>query len=280
MRRRWSTVLWLGIGIVCGAAGCSGEPVPPLVAINSQSDEWPKPTDSFDPTADAVEPQTVGLGRPAPVAQETVDVNQAPGMEVPTISDQVELPRDLSEVQGCNRRISETAREDSDATAWGHTRPDAERHPKGALIMAGGGLRYDNAEVWSRFVKLAADYARESGEPDGTRPRIAVFPTAALHPQQTAIESSPRSRDLGATATSSRSRSRTPLPMCGKQSAIPKLWSRLNRPTASSSQEASRLGSSTPYARPTVGKLPHWRRSGTSIAKAESSAAPVPARRQ
>lgn len=50
--------------------------------------------------------------------------------------------------------------------------------------MAGGGLRYDNDEVWSRFVQLAADFARESGEPVGTRPRIAVFPTASLQPQQ------------------------------------------------------------------------------------------------
>jgi cyanophycinase len=70
------------------------------------------------------------------------------------------------------------------STAWGQISPNAGPAPKGALLMAGGGLRYDNADVWSRFVKLAGDYARESGEPEATRPRIAVFPTAAFYPQQ------------------------------------------------------------------------------------------------
>jgi cyanophycinase len=98
--------------------------------------------------------------------------------------DQAELPGDRSEVPGCNQHISETVCGSTETAAGGHTGLDAERLPKGALIMAGGGLRYDNVEVWSRFVKLAADFARESGEPEETHPRIAVFPTAALHPQQ------------------------------------------------------------------------------------------------
>lgn len=64
------------------------------------------------------------------------------------------------------------------------SRPVPEGAPRGSLIMAGGGLRSDNADVWSRFVKLAEDYARDLHEPPGARPRIAVFPTAALYPQQ------------------------------------------------------------------------------------------------
>lgn len=55
--------------------------------------------------------------------------------------------------------------------------------PRGTLIIAGGALRFDNVDVWKRLVKLAAARARELGEPEGTRPRIAVFPTAAFWPQ-------------------------------------------------------------------------------------------------
>jgi cyanophycinase len=71
-----------------------------------------------------------------------------------------------------------------DTVVWGQTQAFSEPPPKGALVIAGGGLRYDNAEVWSRFVKLSGDYARNSGEADGTLPRIAVFPTAAYFPLQ------------------------------------------------------------------------------------------------
>jgi cyanophycinase len=69
------------------------------------------------------------------------------------------------------------------AAAWGQSHHDALPAPKGALVIAGGGLRYDNADVWSRFVSLAGDYAHETGAPDGMPPRIAVFPTAAFYPQ-------------------------------------------------------------------------------------------------
>jgi cyanophycinase len=88
-------------------------------------------------------------------------------------------------VQGVSQEhCSEIPCTNSGPTSLGSPRTDRDQAPKGALIMAGGGLRFDNADVWSKFVELAADYARESGEPDGTRPRIAVFPTAAFYPQQ------------------------------------------------------------------------------------------------
>ncbi|MSR60241.1 MAG: cyanophycinase [Planctomycetaceae bacterium] len=57
--------------------------------------------------------------------------------------------------------------------------------PKGALVISGGSLRYDNDEVWTRFVKLAADHAARSDEKPDTPPRIAVFATGALFPQRT-----------------------------------------------------------------------------------------------
>src|SRR5580704_3485341 len=45
----------------------------------------------------------------------------------------------------------------SGSVAWGQTPSAVDPPPKGALLIAGGGLRYDNAEVWSRFVKLAGE---------------------------------------------------------------------------------------------------------------------------
>jgi cyanophycinase len=84
----------------------------------------------------------------------------------------------------CGEQCSEIACGKTGSTVLGQSRPDCEPAPKGALIMAGGGLRFDNADVWSKFVELAANYARETGEPEGMRPRIAVFPTAAFYPQQ------------------------------------------------------------------------------------------------
>src|SRR5690349_14691360 len=43
---------------------------------------------------------------------------------------------------------------------------------KGSLVIAGGALRADNAQVWTRIVELAG----------GRGARIAVFPTAAGNP--------------------------------------------------------------------------------------------------
>jgi cyanophycinase len=45
---------------------------------------------------------------------------------------------------------------------------------KGSLVIIGGGLRADNAEVWRKIVALAG----------GKGARIAVFPTAALEPER------------------------------------------------------------------------------------------------
>jgi cyanophycinase len=52
--------------------------------------------------------------------------------------------------------------------------PDAPDRPRGALVIAGGALRADNAQVWQKIVELAG----------GPGARIAVFPTAAGNPQR------------------------------------------------------------------------------------------------
>src|SRR6478672_5598210 len=49
--------------------------------------------------------------------------------------------------------------------------PDA---PRGSLVIIGGGLRANNAEVWQKIVALAG----------GKGARIAVFPTAAGTPER------------------------------------------------------------------------------------------------
>ena len=48
--------------------------------------------------------------------------------------------------------------------------------PKGTLVIIGGALRGDNAEVWQRIVQLAG----------GQGARIAVFPSASATPEQAA----------------------------------------------------------------------------------------------
>jgi cyanophycinase len=50
----------------------------------------------------------------------------------------------------------------------------APDRPRGALVIAGGALRADNAQVWQKIVELAG----------GPGARIAVFPTAAGNPQR------------------------------------------------------------------------------------------------
>jgi len=49
-------------------------------------------------------------------------------------------------------------------------------HPLGSLVIIGGGLRGDNADVWGRIVKLAG----------GKGARIAVFPSASGNPERSA----------------------------------------------------------------------------------------------
>ena len=52
--------------------------------------------------------------------------------------------------------------------------PGAPDRPKGSLVIIGGGLRANNAEVWQKIVELAG----------GKGARIAVFPTAAGTPER------------------------------------------------------------------------------------------------
>jgi cyanophycinase len=49
---------------------------------------------------------------------------------------------------------------------------------KGALVIVGGGLRFNNDDVWNRIVELAP-------APEGQKPKIAVFPTASSNPVTT-----------------------------------------------------------------------------------------------
>ena len=58
------------------------------------------------------------------------------------------------------------------AGAWAAAPAD----PKGSLVIIGGGLRANNAEVWERIVALAG----------GKGARIAVLPTAAENPAKEA----------------------------------------------------------------------------------------------
>ena len=68
----------------------------------------------------------------------------------------------------------------------------ASSQPLGTLIMAGGGVRFDNEAIWSQIVRSAAEYARGKNGPMATaavgsaaidsRPRIAVLATASADP--------------------------------------------------------------------------------------------------
>jgi len=59
------------------------------------------------------------------------------------------------------------------ASAWAAA---ATENPKGSLVIIGGGLRVNNAEVWDKIVALAG----------GKGARIAVLPTAAENPAKEA----------------------------------------------------------------------------------------------
>src|SRR6202011_4789732 len=45
---------------------------------------------------------------------------------------------------------------------------------KGALVFAGGELRFNNVQVWTRFIQLAG----------GKRPAVVVVPAAAADPKK------------------------------------------------------------------------------------------------
>ena len=62
--------------------------------------------------------------------------------------------------------------------------------PKGSLVIIGGGLRGDNADVWQRIVALAG----------GPGARIAVLPSAAADPQRTGDRIVERLNGYGAAA--------------------------------------------------------------------------------
>lgn len=74
--------------------------------------------------------------------------------------------------------------------AAGAVHADEAAAPKGTLVIIGGGLRGDNAEVWQRIVQLAG----------GKGARIAVFPSASAYPEQAGLSIIKRLDQYGAKA--------------------------------------------------------------------------------
>lgn len=66
----------------------------------------------------------------------------------------------------------------------------ASEAPKGSLVIIGGGLRADNAQVWQKIVELAG----------GKGARIAVFPTAAQNPERSGRNAAEHLNRAGAQA--------------------------------------------------------------------------------
>ncbi len=62
--------------------------------------------------------------------------------------------------------------------------------PKGTLVIIGGGLRADNAEVWQRIVQLSG----------GKGARIAVFGAASINPEKSANSTIAKLNQYGADA--------------------------------------------------------------------------------
>ncbi|MFM9437054.1 cyanophycinase [Janthinobacterium sp. CG_23.3] len=62
--------------------------------------------------------------------------------------------------------------------------------PTGSLVIIGGGLRADNAEVWQRIVELAG----------GKGARIAVFPSASIKPEKYGQSTIDKLNQYGANA--------------------------------------------------------------------------------
>lgn len=74
--------------------------------------------------------------------------------------------------------------------ATGNLYADEAPAPKGSLVIIGGGLRGDNAEVWQRIVQLAGGHGA----------RIAVFPSASAYPEQAGLSIIQRLDQYGANA--------------------------------------------------------------------------------
>jgi len=66
----------------------------------------------------------------------------------------------------------------------------AQAPPRGALVIAGGAVRPDNAVVWQRIVQLAG----------GPGARIAVMPSAAAHPERSGANLAAALNQYGASA--------------------------------------------------------------------------------
>lgn len=67
-------------------------------------------------------------------------------------------------------------------------RADAAEPPRGTLVIIGGALRPDTAEVWQRIVTLAG----------GTGARIAIIPAAADEPQRSGASAAAQLKRFGA----------------------------------------------------------------------------------
>src|SRR5258708_24988728 len=101
MRRRLSAVLWLGISLVCSAAGCSGDRVSSAVAVRSQNDDRIELTGITFDAANADPPQAFEAAGLAFAAGEVAAVEKTTRTEVFTTGEDAELPADRSEFPGC-----------------------------------------------------------------------------------------------------------------------------------------------------------------------------------
>lgn len=94
-------------------------------------------------------------------------------------------PLALSQAVAADEADADSAAEGSELEADDPARTSSAIPPRGALVISGGSLRYDNDDVWKRFVSLATDHAARSDAKPETAPRIAVFATGAAVPQRT-----------------------------------------------------------------------------------------------
>ena len=101
MRSSTNWVVWLGIGIVVGIAGCSGEDAPPLAAIDAPSQERSARV-ALPPTLpdEARQVLRVKILLASHAIEGIADAGSGPGMKVHLICDEKKLPSGLLHMQG------------------------------------------------------------------------------------------------------------------------------------------------------------------------------------
>src|SRR4051794_29944052 len=101
MRPSTNGIVWLGIGIVLGVAGCSGEDAPPLVAINAPGHEQSARIALPPPMPDeAMQVLRVKILLASRAAEAIADAGPGPGRKVHLICDEKKLPSELLHFRG------------------------------------------------------------------------------------------------------------------------------------------------------------------------------------